>query len=174
MYYPNTSLYRVFGNKARYIEPSQGKELGRQYLLEEIILTDYLIDVLNSCHDGASLVELSNMIKNKYGTDSTESIEFLHDLVRSKIIVPELYYSVTGDDYLNRIINLPFLKNTRIKKTLNSIKWHTLNDESGIVAYTNIQKELSSIGWEKIDDNLIQIDLVRSSKDFFYWRKNKK
>lgn len=171
MYYPNTSLYRVFGNKARYVEPSQGKEGGRQYLLEEIILTDYLIDVLNSCHDGASLVELSNMIKNKYGTDYTESIEFLHDLVRSKIIVPELYYSVTGDDYLNRIINLPFLRNTRIKKTLNSIKWHTLNDESGIVAYTKIQKKLSSIGWEKIDDNLIQIDLVRSSKDFLIGEK---
>lgn len=166
-FFTNTSLYQISAHKARYIEPSQFEEFKRQYLWEEILLTPYLKDVLILCREGTTLSILSDFIEKKYGIEATEAMHYLHELVSSKIIVPELYHVVTGKDYLSRIIDLPIESEGLLKKTLYSLKQNLLNTKSVIILHSSIQKELKAIGLESSGNNLIQIDLVRNTSEFF-------
>lgn len=102
LFYPNTSLYQL-GNYYRYIEHvlSQNK---RKYSLEALKKTSYLDLILQNSLSGATKNELAtSLISNEISIE--EAIEFIEELISNQILISELEPTLTGDDFMNGIIN---------------------------------------------------------------------
>ena len=103
-YFPNTSLYRV-GKNYRYVETIY-KNTGRKYQIAEIRYSSYLNKILKNIQHGANIETIASMLIKTDEISEEDALDFIDELIASNIIVAELSQSVTGDDYLTRIIKL--------------------------------------------------------------------
>jgi hypothetical protein len=126
-YYPNNSLYKI-NDHYRYIK-YEIKNNKRNYSLDGVMLSDYLQSVLYMASSGKTINELANSLVNDEIT-LEESITFIKELIEQQIIISELELSVTGANYLDRLI-------TSLTK---------VNDTSGIVnSLLEIKQNLKSL-----------------------------
>lgn len=100
-YTPNTSLYVATG-RLHYCESRQkGKQ--RSYHLVAVDRTDYLEELLTRARKGASFKDLAaSLIDGEVSQDEAE--DFIHELIQSQILVPNLDPTVTGPEPLHTMI----------------------------------------------------------------------
>jgi hypothetical protein len=102
-YYPNNSLY-LLGNNYRYIEYQYMKN-ERIHQVVSVNKTNYLDKIISLSKKGATIDTLYPSITNEY-IQKEDSINYINDLIQSQILVSELDPTISGDDFLTRIINI--------------------------------------------------------------------
>lgn len=125
LFFPNSSLYKT-GHHYRYVEYTIQNNR-RQYTLEGLMQSKYLDIILNKSKDGKTIEELALSIVED-GISIKESKTFVNMLIENQILVSELEPSLTGIDYLDRIINrlnkIPKFQNlaSTLEQNRNSLK----------------------------------------------------
>lgn len=95
-YLPNTSLYRT-GTTWRYVEYSY-EASERQYQLVRVENTEFLSLLLERARVGASFDALM-AAGIEYGFERDDVDAYLHELVSSQILVPDILPNVTGEPF---------------------------------------------------------------------------
>ena len=78
LFYPNTSIYTC-GYQLRYVESNYNKEL-LTYQIVEIDNSEYLTEIFNSCKNGLTILDISNVIVDS-DISLEEATNFVHDLI---------------------------------------------------------------------------------------------
>ncbi|WP_020598134.1 lantibiotic dehydratase [Spirosoma panaciterrae] len=105
--FPNSSLYPV-GTSLRYVEqqvetakPGTGQ---RQYFISMTDADRHLSAILEAAHSGATIQELAYVL-TRFQIEETEAVEFIEQLIEGQLLSFEIGPTVTGPDYLDRLIN---------------------------------------------------------------------
>ncbi|WP_375605511.1 lantibiotic dehydratase [Flavobacterium davisii] len=124
-YYPNNSLYEVV-DKYRYVE-YYFKDNVRFHKISEVEKTEYLEAVLTISRKGTSIKALIELLVDEEVTVE-EAKEFIDTLIENQFIVSELEFTVTGKDYLEKLIDtfreerFAFYEATVISKLITTLK----------------------------------------------------
>ena len=101
-YSRNSSIYKL-GTAWRYVEVKHGNETGKKYSITSIDRNPILDCIVETSDTYRSWLEIkAQLLSNGY--DQLESDGFIHDLVDSQILVPDIYPSLTGRDFNNKLI----------------------------------------------------------------------
>ncbi len=163
-YYPNTSLSQI-GNDLRYVEYRYEKALRRHFTVS-IENSEYIRIILNTAKNGASIDTLSSLI-NEPDVSAEDASNFIHELIDNQILVSSISPSVTGEDYLNLLIDK--ISDNGIKSYLKEIN-NVLNQVNnspigyGLNYYNTLIEiiEKFNVGFEK--KFLFQTDLFPKFK----------
>ncbi|NVO11347.1 MAG: lantibiotic dehydratase family protein [Bacteroidales bacterium] len=119
-YYPNTTIYES-GEQLRYIEYRYNKDR-RTHHLVQIKNSPYVDLVIQKAKNGESIKCLSNALENE-DIPSIHAAAFIEKLIDNQILISELDPTVTGDEFLHRIIKIlnPIDAIDTIKETLINI-----------------------------------------------------
>jgi lantibiotic biosynthesis protein len=168
-YYINNSIYSVF-DKYRYVE-YYFKDNVRFHKISEVEITEYLELVFEKAKNGILLSELiSELVSDEISSD--DALEFINTLIESQFIVSELEFTITGEDYFEKLIQVfsekrfefyeaQVIKNliTNLKEKINGLDTNIINDPS---VYT----EIHAIVNEQLDNvdisKLFQVDSFRT------------
>ncbi len=108
--YPCSSLYTV-GESYRYVEQIRANQQ-RQYFISAVEKNDFLEMIFSQARNGASLSELQSSLIEQ-GIEAHEAADYLDELVSNHLLVFEIEPTLTGTDYLQKLIaRLQELKNT--------------------------------------------------------------
>ena len=165
-YYPNTTIYPV-GNKLRYIEYEYSKKR-RRHKISAVQQSSLLKKILKIAENGVKIAELSNYLITQ-DIPQEDALDFINELIDSQLLVSELSPSVTGDDFLDKIITileaLPVKSN--ILKQLNEIK--TLlnqidaNEDSTISLYEDVKEKIKEINIPFDENFIFQSDMTKGT-----------
>jgi hypothetical protein len=155
--YPNTTLYKL-ANFYRYIQYtlSEGK---RFYSLEGFKRTKYLDLILEKARYGINKTDLKSILISKK-IDQIEAIEFIDELIRHQILVSEAELTLTGNDYLTRLIELVY--STTKSQSSYSEK------SSDPSEFEQEEKDNLILLLEKISNTLIDIDIAEKNPFILY------
>lgn len=105
-YYTNSSIYYVGGN-IRYIETIYSGA-NRRYQISEVEGSTYLREILIMSKNGYTIKNLVNFLCELCGHNISieEGYKYINELIDSQLLIGELFQSITGDDFLERLINL--------------------------------------------------------------------
>lgn len=124
-YYSNNSIYEVF-DKYRYVE-YYFKENVRFHKISEVEKTDYLEFVFHKAKEGVVLQEIiEGLVSDEIS--KKDATEFIETLIESQFIVSELEFTVTGEDYFEKLIHtfeedrFNFYEAGVIKEFINNLK----------------------------------------------------
>lgn len=166
-YYPNTSLYAI-GKKIRYIETKYTTNR-RKYQIAEVEKTSYLNFVINKAKDGRSTQELVDLLVNDYITIN-DATEYIYELIDAQILVAELSNSVTGDDFLSRVIKMLERINYSGQELPLLIQINTLlkelddnASENTNTIYQKIVKLIKQVDISFEEKYLFQVDISRNT-----------
>lgn len=158
--YPNTTLYKL-AKFYRYVQYTldEGKRI---YSLEGFKRTKYLDLILEKARYGMNKNELKLILISKK-IDQFEAIEFIDELIKHQILVYEAELTLTGEDYLNKLMELVY----SIKKSQN---WRS---EELLDNYKLEKEETDNLilFLEKISNTLLEIDIESFEKDPFSFYK---
>jgi len=161
-YYSNTSIYNV-ENKFRYIEHYRlGKQ--RQYQISEVIRTKYLNQIIKKLSTGTNYKILIDFLIND-GISKENAIDFINELIDSQLLVGELNQSVTGGDFLSRLILL--LKRMGTEELLltqlilisNLLKKLDVEEFNDLSTYDQIIDLIKAINIPFEENCLFQVDI---------------
>lgn len=161
-YYPNNSLY-IVGNEYRYIEYCYLKD-ERIHQISSVKKTSYLDKILHVSKKGMSIEDLYPYIINEY-IPKDDVINYINDLIQAQILISELDPTVTGDDFLTRIISILDSINLKsqisdILKTIQYIiKQIDQSDGDLLNKYEEIENFVKSIGAPYNRKYLFQVDI---------------
>jgi lantibiotic biosynthesis protein len=99
-YYPNSSLYTIF-EKYRYVE-YYFKDTTRMHKISEVEISDYLDLILEKSKKGILIQDIVKLLVSDAVTEA-EALEFINTLIESQFIVSELEFTLTGDDYFEKL-----------------------------------------------------------------------
>ncbi len=129
-FYPNNSIYQ-FGDKLRYTEYYY-QNTKRVHHIAAVDNSEYLHTVFEKAKNGATLNELAALLVDDE-ISIEEATEFINEIIDSQLLVPEFEPSVTGDGFLENILN--FLKN----KQLENNPYHFLLEKHKQLSYIDTQ-----------------------------------
>ncbi|GHU61890.1 hypothetical protein FACS1894123_01940 [Bacteroidia bacterium] len=165
LYYPNTTLYPV-GNKYRYIEYQYIKSR-RTHRISSVERSLYLDAILKTARKGAKINDfITYLINNEIPADTAS--EFIQDLIDSQLIVSELSPSVTGGDFLTRIISVLDKVDTNestllVIKEIQQILFYLDSKQRNTVnSYKNIIRKVDEIKIPCEENFLFQVDMTKS------------
>jgi hypothetical protein len=167
VFYPNSSIYKI-GNQFRYIEYYY-KNTKRHHQIVSIEATDYLTHVIENSIKGITINELADLLKDDEIT-LEEAKSFVEELIEGQLLVSELEPSVSGDEFLFKIIKtLSKIKGAEtIINILNNVNvlLNKIDKKVGnsITLYNDIIDELKKIESTFDIKYLFQADLVVSTK----------
>jgi hypothetical protein len=102
-YFPNTSLY-ISGTKYRYVEYKYVNSR-RIHQISAVDRSSFLKYILQMAEHGVKINELVQyLIMNEI--PESDAVAFIDELIDSRIIIGENSLTVTGEDYLEKIIQL--------------------------------------------------------------------
>lgn len=167
-YYSNNSIYTVF-DKYRYVE-YYFKDNVRFHKISEVEISDYLELIFEKAKDGVLLSELAELLVSDEIT-LKDANEFIDTLIKCQFIVSELEFTITGDDYFDKLLKtfseerFDFYEAevireliTNLKNKINSLDTNTINDPA---LYTQIH-ELVNEELDHVDiSKLFQVDSFR-------------
>ena len=163
-YYPNNSLYSL-GNEYRYVE-YQFVEDKRIHHISSVEKTVYLKKILSLSENGAYITDLYPYLINEY-IQQDDVINYIDDLVQSQILISELDPTITGEDFLTRILSVldTLHINDSVVSKLKSIQnimfqIDTSNDYS-LNKYLDIEELVKNIGVPYNNKYLLQVDMNR-------------
>jgi len=103
-YRPNSSLYRT-ARRVRYVEARLGGK-GRSYRLISVEDTEHLSLTLERAKTGATPGSLAEaLVERVAGVTMEEAWDYIHDLIDSQILVPDLEVPVTGPEPILGLMN---------------------------------------------------------------------
>ncbi len=122
LFFPNSSIYR-YGEQLRYVEYRyQNKR--RFHHLVAVDDSEYLQKILHKAANGAKMMRLAEEITEADIT-SEEAKEFVEELVQSQILVSNLDPAITGNEFLEQIIEvlsgIPIQENGQEELSLSKI-----------------------------------------------------
>ena len=139
-YYSNNSMYKVF-DKFRYVE-YYFRDNVRFHKISEVEFTEYLDLIFEKARMGALIQELADALTSDEITQQ-DALSFIDTLIESQFIVSELEFTVTGEDYFEKIIKVfseerfdfyeaQVIKNliTNLKAKINDLDRNGINDPS--------------------------------------------
>ena len=178
LYYPNSSIYPI-GNRLRYIEYYYIKSR-RQHQIVEVDNSTYLQKLLLKSAEGASLIELTQLLEAD-DIAKNEAESFIDELLESQLLVSELEPSVSGPEFMPQIFEvlkgirgtekeIEFLK--KIQKQLDSLDERFGNSPETYLSISNYLKthyaspELKYMFQTDMElqpkDNKLSLDIVES------------
>lgn len=167
-YHSNNSIYTVF-DKYRYVE-YYFKDNVRFHKISEVEISDYLELIYEKAKNGVLLSELAELLVSDEITRK-DANEFIDTLIKSQFIVSELEFTITGEDYFEKLLRIfseerfnfyeaEVIKEliTNLKTKINSLDTNNFNDPD---QYTQIH-ELVNEELENVDiSKLFQVDSFR-------------
>ncbi|WP_044401293.1 lantibiotic dehydratase [Lacinutrix sp. Hel_I_90] len=164
-YYPNNSMYKVM-DKYRFVE-YYFKDQARCHKISEVDINDYLEKTIAIAQKGATINELIKPI-----TDDNISTEdaraFINQVIDSQFFVNELEFTLTGDDYLESLLDVltekrfDFYEANVVKKLLLSLKSKIRAIDASVCnspeKYRDIHKEIEKEIQEADITKLFQVD----------------
>lgn len=168
-YFPNNSMYEVL-EKYRYVE-YYFKEQVRFHKISEVDKTEYLEKILSVSKEGIVINDLVNSLVD-HEISMQDAEEFVNTLIESQFIVSELEFTITGEDYFEKVIKIfneprfdfyeaevirKFINN--LKEKLNELDQNNINDSSKYVEIYNLLHEY--IGKDVDIAKLFQVDSYR-------------
>jgi thiopeptide-type bacteriocin biosynthesis protein len=100
-YYPNSSMYSL-GNTYRYYE-FKIENGERKYFLSSFSKNGFVDNILNGAEKGAEFHELVEVL-TKADIQEDEAKSYILSLINHQILISEYSVSLTGEDYLSRLI----------------------------------------------------------------------
>ena len=167
-FYSNSSIYNS-GDNLRYVE-YQYINTSRNHFIVGVENSEYVRQVLQGAMNGASIKELANLLVDEEILYQ-EAEGFIDELIESQLLISELEPSVTGQEFLDQIINtlkplnniddvLKYLHD--IKSDIQSICNQTIG--TSVNNYTEITNKLSNLNTKYDLKYLFQTDMVVSCK----------
>ncbi len=168
-YRPNTSLYRMAGHY-RYHE-ARLQEKVRSYHLVEVEETDALSQTLDRAEDGSTFRALANALVNE-DVSIQDAEAFLHELIASQILVPQIPFPVHGPEPIQAIIDeLHKHPDTQHISSALTQAWQKLAkiDTNGLgvgqESYREVTHCLEGLPAKVELARLFQVDLVKPSPE---------
>ena len=167
-YHSNNSIYTVF-DKYRYVE-YYFRDNVRFHKISEVEISDYLTLIFEKAKSGVLLSELSALLVSDE-ISLQDANEFIDTLIESQFIVSELEFTITGEDYFEKLLKVfsekrfDFYEAEVIKELIANLKskinFLDKNNSNDPDLYTQIHElvnqELNNIDISK----LFQVDSFR-------------
>jgi thiopeptide-type bacteriocin biosynthesis protein len=99
-YQPNNSLYQVF-DKYRYVE-YYFKDNVRFHKISEVDITEYLKLISEESKNGLLVKDMISLLV-KDQISEKDALDFINTLIESQFIVSELEFTITGEDYFEKL-----------------------------------------------------------------------
>ncbi|MCD4794096.1 MAG: lantibiotic dehydratase family protein [Bacteroidales bacterium] len=168
-FYPNSSLYTV-DDKLRYVEYQYIKSK-RVHHIVAVDNSEYLERILKVAEKGADIKNLTEvLIDDEITYEEAES--FINELIESQILISELEPAVTGDDFLNQILNVINKFNgvnsykLKIQNLINAIEdVNSLQIGIDITKYEQITGKIKDLYPEFDTKYMFQADMLKPVKD---------
>lgn len=172
-YYPSSGIYTREG-ELRYVEYTF-KSGNRIHQIAEVEQEEYLELILNEAKEGKRIANLAHILVDDEVTFE-EAEEFINDLIDAQLLVGELDPSVTGDDFLEILMNKVNALQTlvseehlnevnEIAQKLKAIKKQllTIDQKVGnpVAVYADLEKELDYFEIKFDKSKLIQVDMFQ-------------
>ncbi|WP_417291548.1 lantibiotic dehydratase [Corallibacter sp.] len=171
-YYPNNSMYKVM-DKYRYVE-YYFKDNIRCHKISEVDINKYLKKIIEIARDGALIKDLIKPITDD-NISEEDALNYIHEIINSQFINNELEFTLTGNDYLESLLEklsekrfdfyeAKVIKNllTRLKEKISNIDSAVFNDpEKYREIHELIEKEIQETDITK----LFQVDSYRHIND---------
>ncbi len=167
LYFPNNSIYKT-GSRFRYIE-YESVDGKRDYIISSVLLSDELECILNYSRKGKTITSIAeNLAHDELAVEEAE--EFVEELIDNQILVSELEPNVSGNDFLEIIINvLDRIKSDKEVNILRSVQAKVKeldenigNPDSGYKEIEKLIKDSFDIDYEQ--KFLFQTDLYSTEK----------
>ncbi|MCL9807131.1 lantibiotic dehydratase [Flavobacterium amniphilum] len=159
-YFSNNSMYRVF-DKFRYVE-YYFKDNVRFHKISEVEFTEYLDLVFEKAKNGASISELASVLVCD-DISLEDAVSFIDTLIESQFVVSELEFTVTGEDYFEKVLKIfseerfafyeaEVIKDliTNLKTKINDLDRNGVNDAS---LYNDIH--------ELVNEQISNVDITK-------------
>ncbi|WP_166921620.1 lantibiotic dehydratase [Flavobacterium poyangense] len=167
-FYSNNSIYTVF-DKYRYVE-YYFKDNVRFHKISEVEISDYLELIFEKAKNGVLLSQLAELLVSDE-ISLQDANEFMDTLIKSQFIVTELEFTITGEDYFEKLLRIFSEERfdsyeaavireliTNLKAKINFLDTNSSNDPA---LYTEIH-ELVNEELEHVDiSKLFQVDSFR-------------
>lgn len=164
-YFTNTSLYPL-GDRYRYIEYNITNNK-RSYQISEVESSSYLKKIIDKAYHGTTIAELMALLIS-LEIDEEDARTYIDQLIDSQILQNELSQSVTGEDYLTRLICL--LQNIQAEPqlitTLQNIQqdlWKLDHEPHTVDLYKEVIKKIETLKIPFEEKYLFQVDTVRET-----------
>jgi lantibiotic biosynthesis protein len=167
-YYSNNSMYTVF-DKFRYVE-YYFKENVRFHKISEVEITEYLELIIEKSKKGILLQDLIDSIVSEDVTQK-DAVDFINTLIESQFIVSELEFSVTGEDYFDKLLatfsedRFDFYEAQVVKKLITNLKEKINGLDQNIINDPALYHEIHKLLEEQMNDvdiaKLFQVDSYR-------------
>jgi lantibiotic biosynthesis protein len=168
-FYPNNSIYTVF-NKYRYVE-YYFKDNVRFHKISEVEITDYLTLILEKSKNGVLIKDLLLLLISD-DISQNDALEFINTLIDSQFITSELEFTVTGEDYFEKVSKIfsedrfDFYEGNVIKKLILNLKERINFLDQNKINDTNAYTEIHQLVNNEIDHvditKLFQVDSFRT------------
>jgi len=171
-FFPNNTLYKV-NEQWRYVEYNF-KVTTRYHNLVSIDDNELVSKIIEICKEGEDYAVILEIIK-KFGFEEDESKNYIHNLVQSQVLNTNLYPSVTGIDYQERLfdeldkINIDLY--TAATKSIETV----LNSNDNLILKTkHLENILSQLPININSNKLLQVDLLKEAETCFIDKSVKK
>jgi thiopeptide-type bacteriocin biosynthesis protein len=161
-YHKNNSLYKVH-DRYRYVE-YKIQDKYRSYRISEVDWSIQLEKILEIAEEDVPFDQLVSIISDDEITKE-EANDFIIELIQNQLLICQLEPSVTGDDYLNKLISclveIPggFGDLQRLKQIQEILS----SKHRGIREYRYIQESLHGVLGDKTSKDLVHTDLYLAS-----------
>lgn len=166
-FYPNDTIYRL-NNIIRYAEYTLEGQ-GRNYQLSEVE-NNYVLDrILKTSKQGLYLSQIINEL-NGMGYEDEEAEAYIHQLIDSQILIPEIFPHTVGNHYQYKFLD--FLNNNK-ERLSKETSWGVIESTIRILDNRGIQTNEKILKSEELlselksgirQTELLQIDLLRESE----------
>ena len=168
-YYPNNSLYQILDN-FRYVEFYYAKNK-RFHRLAEVAFNEYLDKILIAAKNGITVNELCEQLTDD-SISFQEAEDFVLSIIDAQFLVSELDVTLTGNDYLDSLIEIfgeprfNFPKGKSVRSNLTFLKQGLKNLQKPSTTIPNylelFQKIKKLVGVDTLELNrLFQIDTYK-------------
>jgi thiopeptide-type bacteriocin biosynthesis protein len=160
----NTSLYRI-GDDYRYVEQVTDQNQ-RSYFVSSILGNEYLESVFAVAQKGTTVNDLIALLVS-LEIDPDEALQFIEELIESKILVFDIEPTVTGPGYFDLLINkISLIKNTYLATGhLKSLRELLDQRENRTEIYDKIQQKMEFLGISCIKKDLVHVDTFSHSRE---------
>ncbi len=159
-FFPNSSLYEA-GDKYRYAEYTVTDKI-RKYNLVSIDKIDILKELLPFTKNGATITAIVQLLRS-LDIEQEDAQLFTEELIASQVLISELQPTVTGEDYLQILIQKIQSLDDCIEITdkLQELAGCLEGQDNSLSRYETIYKILNDLQVDTKQKDLIQVDLFR-------------
>lgn len=165
-FFRNNSIYRI-DDKYRYVSYYVENNI-RKYQIVKLYSDECLDFVMNLTKDGITLSNLKSKIAEVYPFDKEEIEEYVDELISSQVLVNELSPSVTGEDYLSRILQMLNRYNVnnelsnRLFNVYDDLKLLDAGNSENMFLYQNIKSNIDLMSLNSGESVLFQVDMKKN------------